>query len=86
MSTRTKVVLTKLVVFSPNDLLDDRLCVFRRPDAALWGCDPAYDRFGSLAVSPYAASLSRHVRFTPKRLVHSCRQLLANAAIAPSRV
>src|SRR5215475_9829301 len=27
MSTRTKVVLTKLVVFSPNDLVDDRLCV-----------------------------------------------------------
>src|SRR5262249_59969021 len=27
MSTRTKVALTKLVVFSPNDLVDDRLCV-----------------------------------------------------------
>jgi hypothetical protein len=27
MSTRTKIVLTKLVVFSPNDLVDDRLCV-----------------------------------------------------------
>jgi len=27
MSTRTKVVLTKLVVFSPNDLVDDRLRV-----------------------------------------------------------
>src|SRR5215831_4049096 len=27
MSTRTKVVLTKLVVFSPNDLVDDRLYV-----------------------------------------------------------
>ena len=27
MSTRTKVVLTKLVVFSPNDLVHDRLCV-----------------------------------------------------------
>jgi len=27
MSTRTKVVLTKLVVFSPNGLVDDRLCV-----------------------------------------------------------
>ena len=28
MSTRTKVVLTKLVVFPPNDLVDDRLRVF----------------------------------------------------------
>jgi hypothetical protein len=27
MSTHTKIVLTKLVVFSPNDLVDDRLCV-----------------------------------------------------------
>src|SRR5262249_61188692 len=27
MSTRTKIVLTKLVVFSANDLVDDRLCV-----------------------------------------------------------
>ena len=27
MSTRTKVVLTKLVVFPPNDLVDDHLCV-----------------------------------------------------------
>ena len=27
MSTRTKAVLTKLVVFSPNGLVDDRLCV-----------------------------------------------------------
>ena len=27
MSKRTKVVLMKLVVFSPNDLVDNRLCV-----------------------------------------------------------
>jgi hypothetical protein len=27
MSTRTKVMLTKLIVFSPNNLVDDRLCV-----------------------------------------------------------
>ena len=27
MSTRAKVMLTKLVVFSPNNLVDDRLCV-----------------------------------------------------------
>src|SRR5215472_8966520 len=36
MSTRTKAVLTKLVVFSPNDLVDDRLCVLipmRCPEA-----------------------------------------------------
>ena len=26
MSTRTKVMLTKLIVFSPNNLVDDRLC------------------------------------------------------------
>jgi hypothetical protein len=65
MSTRTKVVLTKLAVFSPNDLVDDRLCVLipmRCPAAVTnlegdFGTTKDIALIGSLAeTNPFMAS------------------------------